>query len=115
MIYMLISSIIYFFLSINNEESEFYPQNIIDDLLGPTSLTLARAQGNSDDALKQKVEQILPIIAVFGGMALGMVCVLSDIMEIIGGVPGMLISVGLMNRIHQIWKDEKRKIQWSIK
>jgi len=98
----------YLIRSVNDENSEQNPQNIIDDLLGPTSITLAEAEGNTDEALKQEVAKLVPAGAIFGGLALGTLCVISDIAGIIGGTQGMLIVSEVVFDIYRAWSDEKR-------
>ena len=95
--------------SIQDEDCEENPEKIIQDLLGPTYLTFAGPhEGNPDEALRKEVERLIPVASIFGGLTLGMICVVSDILGIIGGSQGMLVSMSIVSSINESWIKERK-------
>jgi protein transport protein SEC61 subunit alpha len=107
---ILSSSVLFSRLSINDEESMDNPKKLADDLTLGTHLTLAgvRSGEDSDAALKAEVARLCPIQAILGGLTLGSVCVISDILGIIGGSQGMLIATSIIREIYDLWEKAKK-------
>jgi protein transport protein SEC61 subunit alpha len=94
--------------SIRGKDCRENPGNLIEDLLGPTHLTMAGIkQGDSDEALKKEVSRLVPVATILGGLILGMICVVSDMLGVIGGTPGMLISTSIFYNCYELWLKER--------
>lgn len=110
-IYMLTACAFLSRISIRFESCEENPQRVIDDLLGPTHLTMAGVrEGDSDEALKQEVNKLIPVAAILGGIALGVICVVSDILGVIGGAQGMLVATSIIYSAYDSWLTEQTRM-----
>lgn len=97
--------------SIRDEDCEENPEKLIQDLLGPTHLTMAGVKGeDSDEALKKEVKRLVPVASILGGLVLGIICVVSEILGVIGGTQGMLIATSIMYSVYESWLKEQGRI-----
>jgi protein transport protein SEC61 subunit alpha len=104
--YVLLTSTIFSYISVINEEHSDNPETVIFDLLGPTNLTISGNLKDSDEILKQEIRKLIPVATVLGGLTWGLLWVLSDILEVTGGGQGMLLLVETIYRIYEIWLRE---------
>jgi len=96
--------------SIRDEDCEENPEKLIQDLLGPTHLTMAGVKGeDSDEALKKEVKRLVPVASTLGGLVLGIICVVSEVLGVIGGAQGMLIATSIMYSAYEAWLKEQRR------
>jgi preprotein translocase subunit SecY len=108
--YMVVTSSLFSGLSIKLDSSDNNPQNLIEDLLGPTHLTLIKKKEiDSDEALKVEVSRLVPAAAILGGLALGTVCVISDVLGVTGGGTGLLLSMKILYQVFDAWLEESNK------
>jgi len=80
---------------------------MIKDLLGPTQIILATMDRNTDEALRIEVRRLVPIASILGGVALGCICVTSDVFGVIGGRPGMLLTTSIIYKGYELWLKEQ--------
>lgn len=59
-------------------------------------LTMAGQKEDSDLALRQELERVVPVAAILGGLTLGCICIVSDIVGVIGGGQGMLLATNII-------------------
>ena len=105
-------------ISICWEDSEENPQNVISDLLGPTKITMGGVgkEHDSDEALKREVARLVPVAAILGGLTLGVICILSDLLGVVGGAQGILIASSIMHSAYESWSTEQTRTtesRWS--
>ena len=93
--------------AISDEDCEENPENVIADLLGPTQITLAIMGPNPDEALKREVRRLVPTASILGGLALGCICVTSDVFGVIGGGQGMLVTTNIIYKGYELWLKEQ--------
>ena len=96
--------------AIQNEYHEFNPQKMTDDLVIATEVTRAGkyyGEEEADKALKAELQRVIPTATVLGGFALGSICVLCDLFDLLGGGHSMLASVNIIFSVFEIWKKEK--------
>jgi len=97
--------------SLRDEDCDENPEKLIQDLLGPTHITMAGVKGeDSDEALKKEVKRLVPVASTLGGLVLGTICVVSEILGVIGGAQGMLIATSIMYSVSESWLKERMKI-----
>jgi preprotein translocase subunit SecY len=108
--YILLTSAIFSHLSVNKNDYEDNPESVIEDLLGPTDLTMAGKFEDSDEALRQEIRRVIPIATVLGGLMWGLIWILSDILEVTGGGQGMLLIAETIYRIYEAWVAEKKTL-----
>jgi protein transport protein SEC61 subunit alpha len=106
-VFMLFSCTLFSRLSISDPSCEENPDKLTRDLLGPTHLTLAEGCENSDEALKNEIARLVPIAATLGGLTLGSVCVIGDILGTFGGGQGMLVMTSIMYRNYESWLKDR--------
>jgi protein transport protein SEC61 subunit alpha len=71
---------------------------------------------DSDEALRREVARLVPVAATLGGLILGVVCVLSDLLGVVGGAQGMLIASSIMYSVYESWSKEQTRTavsRWS--
>jgi preprotein translocase subunit SecY len=96
-------------------DCEENPYQMIEDLLGPTHLTMAGIRhGDSDEALRLEIARLVPVAAILGGLALGIICVVSDILGVIGGAQGMLIATSIISSSYAAWVKEETKLKGAL-
>lgn len=108
--YILVTCIIATYRSVNDEEHEDNPHAVVDDLLGPTYLTMPGKHDDPDEALRIEVLRLMSAATILGALAMGIVCVACDILNIIGGGQNMLLVMDSVYRIYEEWYDEDDKL-----
>lgn len=108
--YILVTCIFATYHSINDEEHEDNPQAMVDDLLGPTHLTMPGKHVDSDEALRNEILRLMSAATILGAVALGIICVACDILNIIGGGQNMLLVMESVFTIYEQWYDEDDKL-----
>jgi preprotein translocase subunit SecY len=103
--YVLLTSALFSRWAIGGEDCDENPENVIADLLGPTQITLA-TMGNPDETLRTEVRRLVPTASILGGLALGCVCVTSDVFGEIGGEQGMLVATSVIYKGYELWLKE---------
>jgi len=97
--------------SIRDEGCEENPQKVIKDLLGPTHLTMAGIrEGDPDEALEKEIKRLVPVASTLGGMAWGIICVVSEILGVIGGAQGTLIATSIIYSAYESWLEEQMRV-----
>ena len=66
-------------------------------------------EGDSDDALKREVKRLVPVASTLGGMVWGIICVVSEILGVIGGAEGILIATSIMYSAYESWLKEQMR------
>jgi preprotein translocase subunit SecY len=84
---------------------------LIEDLLGATHLTMSGVKEDSDLALKKEVGRLVSAATILGGLSLGMICVFSDVVGVIGGAHGILVLSSILYSLSEQWKKENAPIQ----
>ena len=105
--YVLLTCALFSRWAISNEDCDENPENVIADLLGPTQITLATLDRNPDEALKREVRRLVPAASILGGLALGCICVTSDVFGVIGGGQGMLVATSIIYKGYELWLKEQ--------
>jgi protein transport protein SEC61 subunit alpha len=105
--YVLLTCALFSRWAISNEDCDENPENVIADLLGPTQITLATLYRNPDEALKREVRRLVPTASILGGLALGCICVTSDVFGVIGGGQGMLVATSIIYKGYELWLKEQ--------
>lgn len=91
------------------------PHQLVEDLLGPTHLTMGGIRhGDSDEALRLEIVRLVPVAAILGGFTLGIICVVSDILGVIGGAQGMLIATYIIYSSYTAWVKEETRLKGAI-
>jgi preprotein translocase subunit SecY len=108
--YLLFTSVIFSYLSVYKNDYEDNPESVIDDLLGPTDLTMAGKFKDSDEALRQEIRRVVPIATVFGGLMWGLIWILSDMLGVIGGGQGILLIAETLYHIYEAWLADKKTV-----
>ena len=93
--------------AISDEGWDKNPEDMIEDLLGPTQITLATLNRNPDEALMRQVRRLALTASVLGGLALGCICVTVDVFGVIGGGQGMLVAPSIMYKAYELWLKEQ--------
>jgi preprotein translocase subunit SecY len=107
--YILLTSAIFSYLSVNKDDHKDNPETVIDELLGPTDLTMAGKFKDPDEALRQEIRRVVPVATVLGGLTWGLVWILSDILEVTGGGHGMLLIAETAYRIYEASLADRKK------
>ena len=61
----------------------------------------------ADEALKAELQRVIPVATIFGGIVLGSICVLCDVLHLLGGGHSMLAFVNIIFGVFEMWKKEK--------
>jgi len=96
--------------SMKNSDSD-NSETLIEDLLGATHLTMSGVKDDSDLALKEEVGRLVSAATILGGLSLGMICVFSDVVGVIGGAHGILVLSSILYSLSEQWKKENAPIQ----
>ena len=111
-IYIIGSCVISARCTITQDDHEYNPDKMVEDLLGPTGVTMAgKPDEKADDALRQELCRILPVATILGGLIVGSICVFCDVLNILGGGHAMLIGTSVVWSIYEMRKDEKKRIE----
>ena len=62
---------------------------------------------NPDEALKREVRRLDPTASILGALALGYICVTSDVFGVIGGGQGMLVTMNIIYKGYELWLKEQ--------
>ena len=108
--YILVTCIFATYRSINDEEHEDNPCAMVEDLLGPTHLTMPGKHVDSDEALRTEILRLMSAATIMGAVALGIICVACDILNIIDGGQNMLLVMDSVFKIYEEWYDEDDKL-----
>ena len=95
--------------AIDKEDHDFNPDKMTDDLLGPTGVTRAGKYNDkeADENLRQELHRVIPIASVLGGLVLGSICVLCDLLNLLGGGHSLLTFTLIIWSVYEMWKKEK--------
>jgi preprotein translocase subunit SecY len=62
---------------------------------------------NPNEELKREVRRLVPTASILGGLALGCICVTSDVFGVIGGGQGMLVTTNIIYKGYELWLKEQ--------
>lgn len=109
--YVLATCIITSHLSVHEADNLDSPDTLAEDLLAATHLTLAGKHEDSDEALRREVLRLVPVATILGALAMGSMCVVSDIFEIIGGGHSMLLALDKVYSMYEHWSGEQARLR----
>jgi protein transport protein SEC61 subunit alpha len=85
--------------------------NVAKSLLHYNKLTMAGRKEDSDLALQQELEQVVPVAAILGGLTLGCICIVSGIIGVIGGGQGMLLATNIIYSYYETGLKERAMVE----
>ena len=78
---------------------------------------MAGKHEDSDEALQREVLRLVPVATILGALVMGIMCVVCDIFEIIGGGHSMLLAMERVYSMYEQWSEERamlRKVREEI-
>jgi preprotein translocase subunit SecY len=82
-------------------------EDVAEDLIYASMITMAGRNDDSDAALKAELARVIPVASILGGVALGVVCVVSETVGVIGGGQGMVLSANIIYRWYEMGVKER--------
>lgn len=65
------------------------------------------AGSNNDSSVYKRLQKLIPIAAIFGGMCIGLLTVVSDLLGTIGSGTGLLLAVNIIYGYYEQFSKEK--------
>jgi preprotein translocase subunit SecY len=98
------------FSCISAETSDLSANNVADGLIMFNKVTMAGQTRDSDLALRQELKRVVPVASILGGLVLGFICIVTDILGVIGGGQGMLLATNIIHGYYELGMNERAMV-----
>jgi protein transport protein SEC61 subunit alpha len=95
------------FSRISAETSDLSAKDVADGLIMFNKVTMAGQKGDTDLALRKELNRVVPVASILGGLVLGFICIVTDILGVIGGGQGMLLATNIIYGYYELGMKER--------